>query len=67
MVTWNRSSRKERTKKDQNRRKYFQIESELQIWVEDVFAPDNQPENCRQPYKVRQEQAERGVRGMRRR
>jgi hypothetical protein len=56
---------KERSEKDQNRRKYFQIESEVQqLWVEDVFAPDGQPEDNGHPGEISQEQAERGAWGI---
>jgi hypothetical protein len=59
---WVQALRKKRSEKEQNRRKYFQIESEVQIWVEDVFAPDGQPEDSRHDDEIRQEQAERGAR-----
>jgi hypothetical protein len=61
---WVQALQKERSEKDQNRRKYFRIESEVQLRVEDVFAPDGQPEDSGHPDEISQEQAERGAWGI---
>jgi hypothetical protein len=55
---------KERSEKDQHRRKYFQIEFEVQLWVEDVFARYGQPEDNGHSDEISQEQAERGAWGI---